>query len=233
MSAMIQNDKEKEWMLPLLKIRNELDFRTESARALEKERRDFRRMGGHLQYYHEKNGDIQLIRGPYTQKARAHWLKRLLETQRKIHSDPSAPAHIKSWKLISIEELEEIRRIWLVDKHEVEDLVPKIYTQVLGEEYPGGQSSSSDLFDDSILELLRAACGDNIVRYETARNLLVIEQKYQKMGARRGLFADLEQTIKNGCFENEQEALAFKKKEASIGKMTADEFSEVSDISTS
>jgi len=226
MSAMIQNDKEKEWMLPLLKIRNELDFRTESARALEKERRDFRRMGGHLQYYHEKNGDIQLIRGPYTQKARAHWLKRLLETQKKIHNDSSAPAHIKLWKLISIEELEEIRRIWLVDKHEVEDLVPKIYAQVLGEEYPGTQSSSSDLFDDSILELLKIACDGNVVRYETARNLLAIEQKYQKMGARRGLFTDLEQTVKSGCFETEQEALEFKKKEARISKVTTDEFAE-------
>lgn len=231
MSAMIQNDKEKEWMLPLLKIRNELDFRTEAARTLEKERRDFRRMGGHLQYYHQKNGEIQLIPGPYTQKARAHWLKRLLETQKKIHNDSSAPIHIKSWKLISMEELEEIRRIWLVDKHEVEDLVPKIYTQVLGEEYPGGKSSSSDLFDDSILELLRAACGENDVRYETARNLLAIEQKYQKMGARRGLFTDLEQTIKNGCFENEQEALEFKRKEASISRATSDELNESSDLS--
>src|SRR5690606_158605 len=32
MAAMIQNDHEKEWMLPLLELRNELDFRTPEAR---------------------------------------------------------------------------------------------------------------------------------------------------------------------------------------------------------
>ena len=39
MQAMIQNDQEKEWMLPLLELRNELDGDDRSLR-------DFRRMNG-------------------------------------------------------------------------------------------------------------------------------------------------------------------------------------------
>jgi len=43
MQAMIQNDEEKEWMLPLMKLRNEwLDIKTD------RQHRDFRRMGGTL-----------------------------------------------------------------------------------------------------------------------------------------------------------------------------------------
>ena len=43
MTAMIQNDAEKEWMEPLLDFRNELDFRGEADRKRDLGRRDFRR----------------------------------------------------------------------------------------------------------------------------------------------------------------------------------------------
>ena len=56
MSAMIQNDEEKEWMLPLLELRNELDV------ADDRHLRDFRRMNGSVQLFHDRP-----IPGPYTQ----------------------------------------------------------------------------------------------------------------------------------------------------------------------
>jgi hypothetical protein len=43
MEAMIQNDEEKEWMQPLLDIRNDLDIEND------RDRRDFRRLGGNVQ----------------------------------------------------------------------------------------------------------------------------------------------------------------------------------------
>ena len=45
MSAMIQNDDEKEWMLPLLELRNDLDV------ADDRHLRDFRRMNGPVQLF--------------------------------------------------------------------------------------------------------------------------------------------------------------------------------------
>ena len=49
MNAMIQNDEEKEWMLPLLELRNELDPpKTPDA---DRPLRDFRRMNGAVQLF--------------------------------------------------------------------------------------------------------------------------------------------------------------------------------------
>ncbi|MCP1727611.1 DNA sulfur modification protein DndC [Natronospira proteinivora] len=216
MGAMIQNDHEKEWMMPLLEIRNELDFRGDEAREKDRERRDFRRMGGHLQYYRDKDGEAQLIPGPYTQDSRMYWLRRVLEAQREIRDDEFAPDYVTELDLISLEELEEIRRIWLTEKHEVEDLVPKIYEEAMGEPYPGTERAIVDLFEGEVLELLREVCENNPMRYETARNLLAVERRYQGMASRRGLFKDLEKVLKAGAFETRQEALEFKEREAKI-----------------
>ena len=51
MAAMIQNDFEKEWMLPMLQFRSELDFRSDQNKARDRSRRDFRRITGQLSYY--------------------------------------------------------------------------------------------------------------------------------------------------------------------------------------
>jgi putative sulfurtransferase DndC len=68
MSAMIQNDEEKEWMYPLLVFRNKyLDFRPADGRRDEqtdRERRDFRRMNGGITIYNGRS-----VHGPYTVSA--------------------------------------------------------------------------------------------------------------------------------------------------------------------
>jgi len=216
MSAMIQNDHEKEWMLPLLEIRNELDFRGDEARKKDKERRDFRRMGGHLQFYRDQDGNPQLIPGPYTQESREYWLRRVLSAQREVRDDEMSPEYVQTLELVTLDELEEIRRIWITEKHEVEDLVPRIYEEEMGEPYPGATRPAIDLFEGELLELLRDVCEDSRVRYETARNLLAIERRYRTMGNRRGLFKEIEQTLERGCFETREEALEFKRREAEI-----------------
>ena len=57
MEAMIKNDEEKVWMTPLLELRNELD------NADDRDLRDFRRMNGHVQLFHDRT-----IPGPYTKE---------------------------------------------------------------------------------------------------------------------------------------------------------------------
>ena len=70
MQAMILNDAEKEWMLPLLELRNRLDppKTSDGDRPL----RDFRRMNGAVQLFHDRP-----IPGPYTQAAREDWLRQV------------------------------------------------------------------------------------------------------------------------------------------------------------
>jgi len=86
MKAMIQNDADKSWMLPLLELRNELDFRGDAARRLDLERREVRRLRGAPEV--NRTGD-ELVPGPYTQEARARWLRRLLEAPRGLEEAPS------------------------------------------------------------------------------------------------------------------------------------------------
>ena len=72
MSAMIMNDTEKQWMGPLLKLRNELDEH-------DHDKRDYRRLNGTVNLKKTKE---ELVPGPYTQKSREMWLRMLLEVQR-------------------------------------------------------------------------------------------------------------------------------------------------------
>ena len=126
MTAMIQNDGEKEWMLPLLELRNALDV------ADDRPLRDFRRMHGRVQLFRERDEPIP---GPYTQAAREDWLRRLLEAQTWIRSN--GPDDVRDIELVSMEELTEIRRLWVFDKHEIEDRLPVVYKEATGEPFPG------------------------------------------------------------------------------------------------
>jgi DNA sulfur modification protein DndC len=75
------------------------------------------------------------IPGPYTQDSRGHWLRKLLEAQHWIRDN--GPEHVRDLELISQEEPQEIRRIWVLDKHEMEDRLSQIYEEATKEKYAG------------------------------------------------------------------------------------------------
>lgn len=205
MTAMIQNDEEKEWMLPLLSLRNEMDFKGEEARKLDRKRRDFRRFTGKLTSYTNVKGESQLVPGPYKQKVRAYWLRRVLETQKWIHEN--GPEHVRNIELISMDQIQEIRRIWVIDKHEIEDLLPQIYEEEMGKAFPDSRINDNVLFDSTAIELLKEICGDDDLHFELTRNLLDIEWRYRTMASRRGLYSAIEETVERCFYENEEEAL--------------------------
>ena len=205
MAAMIQNDVEKEWMEPLLALRNDLDFRSEDDRHRDRRSRDFRRLTGQLTYQANAKDGPKLVHGPYIQKARAEWLRKVLETQ--LYVRQFAPPEVGTIELMRLEELDEIRRIWVVDKHEIEDLVPQIYEGVLGEQYPGKPLESRPLFDRDALNLLRQLCDDDELHFEMLRNLLAVESRYRSLAKRKGLFEDLDQVVRRCFYDDETDAL--------------------------
>ncbi len=196
MQAMIQNDEEKEWMLPLLKLRDELDITDD------KSLREFRRMTGAVQLY---NGKV--IHGPYTQSARENWLHSVLRAQHWVRKN--GPEHVRNIELISLPELQEIRRIWVVEKHELEDNLPRIYTHAMQESYPGPPLDDNLIFSAEDMELLREACGNDRLRFELARELLDIERRHRSMVRRAGLFDAIEGSIKKGFFKDVEDATQF------------------------
>ncbi|MBD1930200.1 DNA phosphorothioation system sulfurtransferase DndC [Trichocoleus sp. FACHB-90] len=192
MEAMIQNDDEKEWMQPLLDIRNELDIQND------RDKRDFRRIWGEVQLF-ERNveGEISVepIPGPYTKYWREYWLRRVLEAQTQIRR--TAPENMRDITLITIEEMSEIRRIWLEEKHEFDDSLPRIYEQVTGEPFqdprPGADSS---LLGGDEWAVLEEICDGDKMHLELMAKLLDTERQYRKKSRRVGIYDTLEK-----CFE--------------------------------
>jgi DNA sulfur modification protein DndC len=193
MSAMIQNDEEKEWMLPLLDLRNALDV------ADDRHLRDFRRMNGSVQLFHDKT-----IPGPYTQAAREDWLARLLEAQAWIRQN--GPDYVAKLELITLAELEEIRRIWVVDKHEFEDRLPSIYEAAIGSPYPGQPLDEHLPLGPAMIETLATVAGEDRLHFELVRELLDIEQRHRAQVRRAGLFDSLEKALRKGWYDDELDA---------------------------
>ena len=198
MQAMIQNDEEKEWMLPLLQLRNELDppKTPEGDRPL----RDFRRMSGAVQLYNDRP-----IPGPYIQAARERWLRKVLEAQQHVRQN--GPEEVRDLELITLNELEEIRRIWIVEKHEIEDRLPQVYEETTGNKYPAPSFDDNQVGAMGEIELLRKLCGRDELHFQLTRELLAIEKSHKSMLRRAGLFEEFEASFKRNFYTSEDDAV--------------------------
>ena len=210
MQAMIINDQEKTWMEPLLEFRDLLDFRSDSKREKERENRDFRRITGNVQLFERQNREqggteITNIPGSYLKPWREELLRQLLQAQ--IKARQNAPDHAQDLELISAYELSEIRHIWLEEKHEFDDALPRIYQEVTGETFqdprPGADHS---LLGIDEWELLSEICGDDPMQLELLAKLMDTERQYHLKGNRKGIYEALEKCF-NASSRDKQEAL--------------------------
>lgn len=205
MTAMIQNDAEKEWMLPLLDLRNALDFRSnataEDPLNSDHHLRDFRRMTGVINIMQSGKP----VPGPYTQQSREEWLRKLLAAQ--THIRKHGPADVKNIDLITLDELQEIRRIWVVDKHELEDTLPSIYTEATGQAYPGAVLDDDLVLGAAEMSQLAEICEGDRLHYELSRELLSLTRQQRNAARRAGLFEKMEKTFSKHFYDDEQDAL--------------------------
>jgi DNA sulfur modification protein DndC len=99
----------------------------------------------------------------------------------------NGPAHVSGMELISLPELHEIRRIWVVEKHEIEDTLPGIYAEEMGEPFPGGPLDDNLPFNSQDMAVLRNVCGENELTYELTRELLDVERRFSTSARRRAI----------------------------------------------
>ena len=204
MEAMIQNDEEKEWLQPLLDIRNELDIQDDFSK------RDFRRIYGKVELFERRSKidkdetEVIPIPGPYTKFWREHWLRKVLEAQVQIRQ--TAPPDMRDITLITNEELGEIRRIWLDEKHEFDDSLPEIYEQVTGEVFQDTRIQEKKLLGNDEWSILQEICSEDAMHLELMAKLLDTERQHATK-SRRGVFENLEK-----CFDSssrsKEEAIA-------------------------
>lgn len=197
MEAMIKNDEEKVWMTPLLELRNELGDHSQ-----DRTRRDYRRMNGRVQLFHDG-----VVYGPYRKKWRDYWVRRVLEAQEETHR--LGPPEFQQTDLISMEELHEIRRIWLYEKHEFDDSLPRIYEEVTGKAFPK-QEADDNLLRLEDWEILREVCGEDDELFDLQVALLDIEREYRGMSRRAGIYHALEGRLRVSQYASEQEAIAIR-----------------------
>ncbi len=200
MQAMVQNDEQKTWMQPIL------DFRNNYLAIKDRDVRDFQRMNGRIKLMNQ-----ELIHGPYLQEQRAKLLKELLRTQ-KIVQEAKVPGYGQI-ELISLEELDEIRRIWVEDKGEIEDFVPKIYQEIFDKPYPGKTLEPVPL-DPNDLQLLREVANELDPEaaerlYRLTRSLLSVQFQSMQSQKRSKHLDRLEEVLTANAFRTEEEALAF------------------------
>lgn len=209
MSAMIQNDTEKDWMYPLLAFRNNyLDFRPADGNREEqtdRDRRDFRRMNGNITLYNGRS-----VHGPYTQESREELLFELLSAEQAVRELGAEKGieHAKNISLITLHELEEIRRIWIAEKHEIEDRLPNIYQKATGKTYPGRTLDENLVFGPDEMAILSEVCNEDRIHYQLSRELLDVERRFRTMSRRTGLFSAIDEAIQRGFYEDEEDATA-------------------------
>lgn len=201
MEAMIANDDEKAWMTPLLEFRNRFGDEEQ-----DRERRSFKKMQGYLQGSYG-----QLHHGPYKKEIREQWLRELLEIQLDINK--YGPEEFSDLELITLPELRCIRRIWVFEKHEFTDSLPKIYESVMKRPFSDPEWIGTSAYGHDEWEILRQTCQDLFpdedLSFELIYSLIDIENQSNSINQRKGILESLESCVKHNFYKNEEDATSY------------------------
>lgn len=233
MEAMILNDSAKAWMKPIL------DFRDQylAPNEMERDVRDFKRLGNNRLILMRN----ELVHGPYTQQYRQTLLEKLLTVQKIVQEDAIKNGY-PGVELISREELDEIRRIWVEEKGEIEDQVPKIYKKVLGQDF-NGEDLVNKTLDEADIELLQQVTdqwvsenipSDNekitnkrsIELYELTRTLLATSFRRDGKKQRSKQLDEVGKILERFSFMDEEQATNFARQFSNSTDGESSDFSE-------
>lgn len=183
MEALI--DSGEFWLEPLLEFRDFLSSTQEPENKILF--RDIKRRDGSVKT--TRSGRLSV--GPYTFEACKDMLRRVLEVQKSLRIDGPDPESV----VISHEELQEIRRIWQVERQDWEDCVPRIYRDVVGEELDWSLEDASR-FTRSDRELLDDICGELDISSRLVAKLLDIERDMIGLGRRSTIFKRIDSAFR-------------------------------------
>jgi DNA sulfur modification protein DndC len=96
----------------------------------------------------------------------------------------------------------------VVDKHELEDALPRLYREATGEDYPGRPLDDyQTLGERDMRELEELSEGDRL-HYELTRELLSLTQQQRTSARRAGLYENLEKAFRRHFYDDREDALA-------------------------
>lgn len=175
MDAAIDADEENEWMIPLAEFRSFLVSTQDPAKK--HEIREHKRRNGRVE---ERDGHF--VWGPYTLAFRKELLRRLLETELQVQRGGPNP----TTRLITDDELHEIRRLWRTESQDWADSVPEIYHRVIGRPLPG-LVATGDAFGPREKDLLTRLAAARKVNPNLVLKLVDIERQMSGMQRRTAI----------------------------------------------
>lgn len=125
---------------------------------------------------------LKLGNGPYTLEARKEILKRLLQVQKEVGDN----------ELYQIDELLEIRKIWL-QHGDYQDTLPKIYFELTGKYLPIDKDAM--LFDDEDMKAIYSECLTNDFDFTTYNNLINLSKEYAGLTNRSEMIKKIQSTM--------------------------------------
>lgn len=181
MEAMI--DSGQDWMLPLLEYRDWLASTQEP--SIKPTQREFKGRDGRIKI----TADGQLRWRTYTLEFSREMLQRLLETQAVLQQERP------EMSLITIDELREIRRLWLLERHDWQDTLPQIYRAVIGgqEDWEQNDVTMPGQLENELLMGLTQETG---VPLQLVQKLLDVEVQYQGMFRRAKIHDRIEKIFR-------------------------------------
>jgi DNA sulfur modification protein DndC len=180
MEAMIESGQD--WMEPLLEIRDYLVTTQNPARK--HELREVRRRTGQVHIWGADKDKI--IWGPYKLSVRKEILRKVLRAERSVRQNgPDAQA-----RLISVDELHEIRRLWRTEEGDWEDSVPTICREEMDEniDWVQDDEAASSVIDQTTL---REVCAERELPVDMLKELIDLERQLQGLGRRTNVFQQI------------------------------------------
>ena len=168
-------------MIPLLEYRDWLSG-TQNP-DVKPEQREFKGRDGRIKI--TPSGTLRWR--TYTLEFSRQMVRRLLETQRDLQREKP------EMSLISLDELREIRRIWLLERQDWEDSLPKIYTAVTGQVVDWEQN---DVTMPGQMEADLLLTQEEDVPMRLLQKLLDAEWQYQGMFRRARIHDQIEKIFR-------------------------------------
>lgn len=111
------------------------------------------------------------------------------------------------------DELMAIRRIWVNDKHEFDDALPRIYERVMGKQFEDPKWIHNENFEYEEWEILQRVCQemypDEKLAFEMMYTLIDLENKASGVNQRKGILDDINNTISKTFYKDEDDATQF------------------------
>jgi DNA sulfur modification protein DndC len=170
-------------MIPLLEFRDWLSSTQDP--AIKPEQREFKGRDGRI-----KITDSGKLRWrTFTLEFSKTMLRRLLETQRDMQQEQP------EFRLIGLDELREIRRLWLLERQDWQDSLPQIYADVTGQNIEWEHNDSA-MPGQLEAELLTELLAENDVPTRLVQKLLDAEWQHQGMFRRSKIHDQIEKVFR-------------------------------------